>query len=543
MFEPVSIVPDAVADPILLLGAVGDRFAVLDCNRAASEAFGLRPGEYPGRFLEEALPPGLAAAFMQPLRESASGMREIRFEHAEEGGRVLGIVLSPAPDGGGRCAGVVAACRDLTSARAAEREIAELRRSLDGRSLELGRVLETIPLGVAVADDPGCRRVRMNPALRSLLGLDGATADLDWTAADPGFRFLSPSTGEAAGPTPLQRSAAEGIEAGSEGLVVERRDGSRIVLDAWAAPMADGEGRPRGAVGVFQGSGARDSLPELMRRHEARILDAQRLELLGRMAGRIAHDFNNLFTAINGYSELLMSRLGEGDPMRPLLGEILGAGTKAADLTRQLLAFGSKQPEQAVRLDLADLVRESADMVRRLVGTGIRTEFSLPEEPAEVSADPARIRQVLLNLAANSRDAMPQGGLLSIEVSALELPAPDAAAPRLKPGRYVRMKVTDTGTGMPQDVMARIFEPYFTTREAGKATGLGLTAAKAIAARSGGDLRVESAVGLGTSATLYLPERRKPEAGNGADPGAGIGEAPEAPEAPETAGGSALGRA
>jgi signal transduction histidine kinase len=525
MFDPVAIVPDAVADPILILGALGDRFAVIDCNRAASGFFGIRAGESRGLQLEEALPGAFASALREPLRECASALREARFEHAEEGGRVLETVLTPVPDGTGRCAYVIAVSRDLTGTRTAEREIEELRRGLDMRSGELGILLDRIPLGVALAGDRECRHVRANRALRSLLGLDGAPEELDWTAADPGFRLLSPSTGEAAGSTPLQRSAAEGVEARPEGYLVERRDGSRIALDAWAAPLVDGEGRLRGAVGVFQGIAARETFPDLMRRHEERFLDAQRLEMLGRMAGRIGHDFNNLFTAVNGYSELLLSRLEEGDPMRPLLGEILGAGTKAADLTRQLLAFGRKQPAQAIRFDLAALVRESEEMARRLAGTGIRVEFSLPGGPVEVSADPTRIRQAFFNLVANSRDAMPQGGLLSVEVSAIELPGPEAWSPRLKPGRFALLKVADTGSGMPPEVLARIFEPYFSTREAGKGTGMGLTAARAIAARGGGDLRVESAVGRGTSATLYLPVWRE----SGAEDGAGVEQEARAP--------------
>jgi signal transduction histidine kinase len=276
-----------------------------------------------------------------------------------------------------------------------------------------------------------------------------------------------------------------------------------------AAPLHDREGRPRGAVGIFEEIVERNGIPVMIERHQRRIIDAQRLELLGRMTGGIAHDFNNLLTAINGYSELILSRTEENDPIRPLLEEIHGAGVKAASLTRQLLTYGRKHSPKPVRLDLNELVRDMEDMIRRLLGVGIRAEISLPEEHVEASADSAWVRQALLNLVANARDAMPGGGILTLAVFMTEFPDAPASLPepvrQLPPGRYAVLNLRDTGTGMAPEVRARAFEPYFTTREEGKGTGLGLTMVKGIASLSGGDVGLESKAGEGTSVTLYLP--------------------------------------
>jgi signal transduction histidine kinase/CheY-like chemotaxis protein len=238
-----------------------------------------------------------------------------------------------------------------------------------------------------------------------------------------------------------------------------------------------------------------------------RLRLASRLEAVGQLAGGIAHDFNNLLTAISGYSELLLGRLGPGEPMRAELVEIHRAGERAADLTRQLLAFSRIQVLEPRRLDLNVEVREAASMLRRLIGEAIELVLDLDPALGTVEADPGQLHQVILNLAVNARDAMPGGGTLTLATDEVAFDRPDRSHPEvaMPAGRWVRLLVTDTGTGMDEQTRARIFEPFFTTKEAGKGTGLGLSTVYGIVKQSGGYIWASSEPGAGTSFEIYLP--------------------------------------
>jgi signal transduction histidine kinase len=239
---------------------------------------------------------------------------------------------------------------------------------------------------------------------------------------------------------------------------------------------------------------------------EGQLAQAQKLESLGRLAGGVAHDFNNLLTVINGYSDLLLLGVKSGNAMRAPLEAIKKAGERAADLTQQLLAFGRKQLVQPKRFDLNALLHDTEDMLRRLVGEDVAVIVSNSESQALVNADPNQIHQVLMNLAANARDAMPEGGELRINTSNILLDAEFSAAhPEVAPGDYVLLEVADTGSGMDEKIRAQIFEPFFTTKEQGRGTGLGLATAYGIVRQSGGLIEVESTAGLGTTFRIYLP--------------------------------------
>jgi two-component system cell cycle sensor histidine kinase/response regulator CckA len=233
---------------------------------------------------------------------------------------------------------------------------------------------------------------------------------------------------------------------------------------------------------------------------------AQKMEAVGRLAGGVAHDFNNLLTAILGYCELVIADLDDDDPHRADIVEIQGAGTRAAGLTRQLLAFSRKQMIEPTLLDLNVIIADMQRMLARLIGEDVAIVTDLRPGLAAVKADRSQVEQVIVNLAVNARDAMPDGGTLTIGSANVEIEDP-VVATRLavKPGPYVMLTVADTGTGMTPEVQARLFEPFFTTKETGKGTGLGMATVYGIVAQNGGAVAVYSQVGKGAVLEVYFP--------------------------------------
>jgi hypothetical protein len=250
----------------------------------------------------------------------------------------------------------------------------------------------------------------------------------------------------------------------------------------------------------------RKGVEAALRRSEEQLRQAQKMEAVGRLAGGIAHDFNNVLTAIFGYTELLIEEFLEDDPRRADVVEIRRAAERAAALTRQLLAFSRKQIMQPRLLDLNEVIKSVENLLTRLVGDDILVELRLAPDLATVRADPGQIEQVLMNLAANARDAMPEGGRLSLSTRNEHRGQQFAGRPGLAPGPYAVLSVTDTGTGVPLEVREQIFEPFFTTKEQGKGTGLGLATVYGIVKQTGGGIYVESEAGQGTTFLVYLPQ-------------------------------------
>jgi two-component system, chemotaxis family, CheB/CheR fusion protein len=265
---------------------------------------------------------------------------------------------------------------------------------------------------------------------------------------------------------------------------------------------------------------------QALKKSEEHLRQAQKMEAIGRLAGGIAHDFNNLLTAIIGYSSLLCERLaGDESAIKEVL-EIKTAGERAASLTQQLLAFSRRQVLQPKVLDLNVIVGEFDKMLRRLVGEQIKVSVTFDPALWQVRADPGEIGRAIMNLSLNARDAMPEGGALTIETANLTLTEADALNRELPPGRYVTMAVRDTGVGIDAKMQPHIFEPFFTTKETGKGTGLGLATVLGIVEQSGGVIRCQSQLGGGTTFTIFLPAVAE-AVDQGARPAVGLGTAPK----------------
>jgi len=280
-------------------------------------------------------------------------------------------------------------------------------------------------------------------------------------------------------------------------VVVHTRDGRPLELEAVSRPSIR-EGR------AVQVTALRDYTAQ--RELERQFLHAQRLEAVGQLAGGVAHDFNNILTSVLGFSQFLLDQLPADSPFRSDAEEIYRAGELAAVLTRKLLAFGRRQAAHPQVIDLNEATEAACRMLSRLLGEDIRVELELQARSAMVKTDPGQLEQVVLNLAVNARDAMPQGGRLRIRTTLVELSAGLRHAGGMIPrGRYVVLGISDEGTGMTPEVQSHIFEPFFTTKGGTRGTGLGLSTVYGILQQSSGHVVVQSTLGRGSSFELYFP--------------------------------------
>jgi PAS domain S-box-containing protein len=380
---------------------------------------------------------------------------------------------------------------DITESRKVE---SALRKSED--SLRL--ILESAGEGIYGIDLDG-RCTVCNPSLLRLLGYRHAEDLLG-----KNMHALIHHTRSDGTPCPAESCRIiqafhirEGIHVDDD--VFWRADGTSIPVEYWSNPQMKG-GEVVGAVVTFVDITERRSL-------ESQLRQSQKMEVVGRLAGGVAHDFNNLLTVITGYSELLLQKIGKESPMHKEVEEIKRAGERAAALTQQLLAFSRKQVIEPNVLDLNLLMDNLGKMLVRLIGENIHLKIVPGKDLGLVKVDPGQFDQVLINLAVNARDAMPEGGTLLIETANVELDEEYCAQRpyEIHPGRYVRVAVSDTGHGMTEETRKQIFEPFFTTKEKGKGTGLGLSMAYGAVKQSGGSIEAYSELGIGTTFNIYLP--------------------------------------
>jgi two-component system, cell cycle sensor histidine kinase and response regulator CckA len=345
---------------------------------------------------------------------------------------------------------------------------------------------------IAVVDSSG-KRLYNSPAYERILGYTqeelASTSALEQVHPDDRAKV---------------EEAAREARAGGVGRGIEYRmrhkNGTWRQMESTANTVRNAQGKVESLIIVNRDITDRRHLEEQFRQ-------AQKMEAVGRLSGGVAHDFNNLLGVIIGYAEFLQERLEASDPLRASVEEILKAGKRAASLTRQLLAFSRQQVLDPKVLDLRVAVTDMEKLLRRLIGEDIELTTAIDPQLGKVKADQGQLEQVIMNLAVNARDAMPQGGKVTIQLENTVLdqdyvrryPYP------VQPGPYVLLMVTDTGVGMDAETKARAFEPFFTTKEKGKGTGLGLSTVYGVVKQSGGYIDVESAPGAGTTFKIFLP--------------------------------------
>lgn len=279
-------------------------------------------------------------------------------------------------------------------------------------------------------------------------------------------------------------------------------------METTGVPVFDHDGVPSGYRGMDRDVTERKRAAQALRERDERLRQSQKLGAIGQLAGGIAHDFNNLLTAIIGNSTLVLPTLPPDDPNRELIADIKETGERAAELTKQILAFSRRQALSPTMLHLNDIVADTETLLRRTIGEHIDLHIKLDPHLKAIEVDRLQMEQVIINLAVNARDAMPQGGTLTIETANVKRDPFDEGIPEVKPGPYVVLSVSDTGCGMNAETRSHAFEPFFTTKEVGKGTGLGLSMVFGIVEASGGSVSVRSEPGKGSTFRVYLPVSR-----------------------------------
>ncbi|HEY7387041.1 MAG TPA: ATP-binding protein [Bryobacteraceae bacterium] len=362
--------------------------------------------------------------------------------------------------------------------------------------LYLAGVFRHCPSGIAIID-PDARILKANPAFERMLH-----ADKTGLEGRPFLELVDPGSQERASTfldRLLQQPACDTDEIG---LMANTTVASANLR---GAAIRDGHLHPPARMVMAEDITERRRAEESLRQAELRLERGQRVEAIGLFAGGIAHDFNNLLVIIFGRCDQLLNIDDLPTKARAYAQEILDTAQTAADLTRRLLSFARRQPQSDQTIDVNRCVMESAALLRRLLGARIELKTELAADGGLVRADPSQLQQVLLNLAANARDAMPSGGRLTIDTSSKGLESGEAGALRLRPGEYVILEVADTGCGMDESTLARIFEPLFSTKDLDKGSGLGLATVHSIVKKLGGAIRVESCPGEGSCFWIYLP--------------------------------------
>ncbi len=412
----------------------------------------------------------------------------------------------------------------VVSGRAPSLMAASAGEALVDRARILAGVVDGMADGVAVTDPEG-RIMLFNRAAERLLGAaPGPVHPYDWSRAY-GLYLPDGQTPFPAEQSPLVRALGGEESRDVELLVRNERVPEGVFVSAIGTPLRDESGAVRGGVVVLRDVTERRRAEETLRRTEERFLHAQKMEAIGRLAGGVAHDFNNIMSIISNYASLLRADLPPGAAdAAAALDEITRAAARATRLTRQLLTFSYRHATRVGAVDLNAVVADVEKLLRRLLGEDVELVVHAHPGAAHVRGDAGQVEQVLMNLAVNARDAMPEGGRLTVETREPEAP-PGAA-----PSPFVELTVSDTGLGMDAETRSHVFEPFFTTKEAGRGTGLGLATVYGIVTGFGGDIQVESEPGRGTTFRIFLPRAEGPSRAASTAPGA----AAEVPGGAET---------
>ncbi len=436
-----------------------------------------------------------ALLLAQELRRNGSGIPVVFLsDHVDDGTVATGIQAGASlslPAAGVNQTSLSGAIRSAIDVFCKERQ----RQKAEGMLRKLWRAVEQTADMVAITDRSGVMEY-VNPAFETLTGYRREEA------IGQTLRILK-SKQQTPG---LYQEMWQTILAGEvfRGIVLNRKkNGETFLAEKTITPLR----APGGDITHFI-STDRDITER--RRLESDLQQAQKMDAIGRLAGGVAHDFNNLLMVISAYAELMLDALASQHPLRRNVEEIMGASRRAADLTRQLLAFGRKQMQSLQVLDLNSIVQDIGRMLPRLIGEDIQLQIVPGKNLGRVKADPVQIEQIVMNLAANARDAMPHGGTLTIETATVQL---DGAYLQkhsmVPPGDYVLLTVTDSGEGIGTEHLPHIFEPFYTTKREGKGTGLGLATVYGIVKQNGGFVWVYSELAMGTTFRIYLPRVRR----------------------------------
>jgi PAS domain S-box-containing protein len=494
--ERYKLVSENAADVIWLWDLVAGRCTYI--SPSVRQLRGFSPEEVMAQPMDRGMPPETARKMAAETQgriaavergDEAARIRTNEVEYLRKDGTAVATetVTKLLSDERGKVTHVVGVTRDLSRRKEAEKNYRDIfEGALEG-------IYRTSPEGKSLAANPALARMLGYNSPEEFVSAINDSAHQVWL--DPGERSRYAALLE-------EEGSVRGFE-----CQFKRKDGTAISVSINARKVCGADGGTLYYDGFIEDITERKRVESERAKLEDELRQAQKLESIGRLAGGVAHDFNNLLTVINGYSGFLVKGLKGGDRLRFFASEIQTAGERAASLTKQLLAFSRKQVIEPRVLDINAAILESAPMLERLIGEDVKLETHLDDCLGQAMADPDQIRQVIMNLAVNARDAMPEGGSLVIETSNVELDGGGSAAihPEARPGQYVLMTVTDNGEGMNEATRRQIFDPFFTTKEVGKGTGLGLSMVYGIVRQSDGWIDVSSEVGVGTAFKIYLP--------------------------------------
>ncbi len=477
---------DATRDIILMLDR---KHRTVKANRAAARFLKLAYSEIIGRKCYQLFCHDDKSMESCPMeRMFRSGQHEEKEIYLPERSMWIHIAVDPILDEQKEIIGSVHVVRDIT-------EVKEMQETILKHNREWEETFNIINDAITIHDNDH-NIILANRAAEEMLGL--SYMEILGRKCFQSYH----GTGTPPEMCPSCRTLKSGVSSVTE--VFEPHLGKHIEIKA--LPRFDAENRVIGLVHVVRDVTARKNAEEKQRHLQEQLQQSQKMESIGRLAGGVAHDFNNILSAILGYTELARDALPEDHPVREDLKIIAEAGNKAARLTRQLLAFSRKQVLEIKPVNLNRIVEEMGKMLRRMIGEDISLTLHTASPVRNVLADASQIEQILMNLAINARDAMPQGGHLVIETSDVILSEEYARNhDGIMPGPHVMLAVTDTGEGMSKEVQEKIFEPFYTTKEVGKGTGLGLATVYGIVKQHGGTIRVHSKPGKGTTFKIYLP--------------------------------------